>query len=105
MAGVVFYTSVVIAHNLKEDPDSFLMSAVVLQELIAGAADKSVVQKWIAFYRLCEKENRLMIPDGADWCEAGRIMNAMLRGLKTKAGGKTPKLQGSEKQGIIRDVL
>lgn len=105
MAGVVFDTSVVIAHNLTEYPDSFLMSAVVLQELIAGAADKSVVQKWLALYRLCEKENRLLIPDGADWCEAGRVMNAMLRGLKTKSGGKTPKLQGSEKQGIIRDVL
>lgn len=29
----------------------------------------------------------------------------MLRGLKSKAGGRTPKLQDSEKQGIIRDVL
>ena len=29
----------------------------------------------------------------------------MLRGLKSKFGGKTPKLQDSEKQRIIRDVL
>src|SRR6185369_7309634 len=105
MAGVVFDTSVIIAYKLTAFPSGFLMSSVVLQELIAGASDSSEVRKWLAAYRFYEKEKRLLVPTGEDWCEAGRIMNAMLRGLKSKLGGKTPKLPGSEKQGIIRDVL
>ena len=105
MAGIVFDTSVIIAYKPTTFPTGLLMSAIVLQELIAGAADKSEVQKWIAFSRFYEKQNKLLIPNGEDWCEAGRILNAMLRGLKSKAGGRTPKLQDSEKQSVIRDVL
>jgi predicted nucleic acid-binding protein len=105
MPGVVFDTSVIIAYKLMAFPIGFLMSSVVLQELIAGASDHSEVQKWLAAHRFYEKEKRLLVPTGEDWCEAGRIMNAMLRGLKSKSGGKTPKLQDSEKQGMIRDVL
>ena len=105
MPGIVFDTSVVIAYKMTKFPSGFLMPVVVLQELIAGAADKSIVQRWLAARRLYEKENRLLVPTSEDWCEAGRILNAMLRGLKSKAGGRTPKLRDSEKQGIIRDVL
>jgi len=105
MAGTVFDTSVIIAHKPSKYPASFLMSAVVFQELIAGASDSSEVRRWMAFHHFCEKENRLLVPTSEDWCEAGRILNAMLRGLKSKAGGRTPKLQDSEKQGIIRDVM
>ncbi|MEN3332758.1 MAG: hypothetical protein V7641_2123 [Blastocatellia bacterium] len=105
MAGVVFDTSVIIAYKPASFPAGFLMPSVVLQELIAGAVDGSEVQKWLAAHRFYEKEKRLLVPTGEDWCEAGRVMNAMLRGLKSKSGGKTPRLQGSEKQGIIRDVL
>ena len=103
MAGVVFDSSVIIAYKLTAFPAGFFMSSVVLQELIAGAADKSEVQRWLAAQRFYEKAKRLLVPN--DWCEAGRILNAMLRGLKSKAGGRTPKLQDSEKQSIIRDVL
>jgi predicted nucleic acid-binding protein len=105
MAGIVFDTSVIIAYKPTAFPTGLLMSTIVLQELIAGAADKSEVQKWIAFYRFYEKQNKVLVPNGEDWCEAGRILNAMLRGLKSRAGGRTPKLQDSEKQSIIRDVL
>src|SRR5262245_45080221 len=105
MAGVVFDTSVIIAYKLITFPTGFLMSSVVLQELIAGAADKSEVQRWFAAQQFYEKQKKLLVPTGEDWCEAGRILNAMLRGLKSKSGGRTPKLQDSEKQGIIRDVL
>ena len=105
MAGIVFDSSVIIAYKLTAFPAGFFMSSVVLQELIAGAADKSEVQRWLAARRFYEKEKRLLVPNGEDWCEAGRILNAMLRGLKSRAGGRTPKLQDSEKQSIIRDVL
>lgn len=36
---------------------------------------------------------------------AGKVLNSLLRGLKSKRGGLTPKLPAAEKQRIIRDVL
>lgn len=42
---------------------------------------------------------------GDDWLEAGKILNSLLRGLKSKRGGRTPRLHPLEKQRIIRDVL
>jgi len=40
-----------------------------------------------------------------DWVLAGRVLNALLRGKKSKHRGKTPRLPDHEKQRIIRDVL
>lgn len=40
-----------------------------------------------------------------DWLLAGRVLSSLLRGLKSKHQGKTPKLPYAEKQRIIRDVL
>src|SRR6185503_19961104 len=105
MAGIVFDTSVIIAYKPTTFPDRLFMPSVVIQGLVAGAPDKSEVQRWVAVYHFCEKQKKLLVPTGEDWCEAGRTLNAMLRGLKSKSGGRTPKLQDSEKQGIIRDVL
>ena len=81
------------------------MSAVVLQELTAGAVDKSDVQRWDAARRAHEKEGSLLVPTGEDWWLAGKILNSLLRGLKSRRGGLTPKLPAAEKQRIIRDVL
>jgi predicted nucleic acid-binding protein len=33
------------------------------------------------------------------------VLNSLLRGLKSKARGKTPRLHPGEKQRLIRDVL
>jgi predicted nucleic acid-binding protein len=45
------------------------------------------------------------VPTADDWVEAGKVLNSLLRGLKSKRGGKTPRLHPQEKQRIIRDVL
>lgn len=45
------------------------------------------------------------MPTAEDWLVAGRTLNSLLRGLKSKRSGKTPKLHHEEKQRIIRDVL
>jgi hypothetical protein len=47
----------------------------------------------------------LLVPTGEDWWLAGKVLNSLLRGLKSKAGGKTPRLPADEKQRIVRDVL
>jgi len=105
MPKVVYDTSVFIAYKPAEFPAGFLMSAVVLQELTAGAVDKSDVQRWDAARRAHEKEGTLLVPTGEDWWLAGKVLNSLLRGLKSKRGGLTPRLPVAEKQRIIRDVL
>ena len=81
------------------------MSAVVLQELVAGAIDKSEIQKLDAARRAHEKEGTLLVPTGEDWWLAGKVLNSLLRGLKSRSRGMTPKLPAAEKQRIVRDVL
>ena len=102
---VTFDTSVFIAHKPVELPAGFRMSAVVIQEMTAGAIDKSEVQYWNASRIAHEKAGTLLVPTGEDWWYAGKVINALLRGLKSKARGKTPKLHPDEKSRIIRDVL
>jgi len=104
---VTFDTSVFIAYKaaLALLPASFRMSAVVIQELTAGAADKSEVQFWNASLLFHEKAGTLLVPTGEDWWLAGKVLNSLLRGLKSKAKGKTPKLHPDEISRIVRDVL
>jgi predicted nucleic acid-binding protein len=63
------------------------------------------MREWIATANRFDKENRLLVPTMEDWIQAGKIINALLRGLKSKARGKTPKLPYADKQRIVRDVL
>ena len=105
MPGITFDTSVFIAYQPAVFPAGFLLSAVVVQELAAGALDKSGLQQLDASRRKYEKKGRLLVPTGEDWWFAGKVLNSLLRGLKSKRGGWTPKLPAAEKQRIIRDVL
>lgn len=105
MPKVTYDTSVFIAYKPAELPAGFLMSAVVIQELTAGATDKSEIQRWDASRRAHEKEGTLLVPTGEDWWLAGKVLNSLLRGLKSKRSGLTPRLPAAEKQRIIRDVL
>ena len=59
----------------------------------------------IALGRQAQKVGRLLVPDAEDWIECGKVLNALLRGLKSKHRGKTPRLSHQEKHRITRDVL
>ena len=50
------------------------------------------------------KEDRPLVPTMEDWIQAGKNFNSLLRGMKSKARGKTPKLPHTDKQRIIRNV-
>jgi predicted nucleic acid-binding protein len=102
---VTFDTSIFIAYKPAELPAGFRMSAVVIQELTAGALDKSEVQYWNASRIAHERAGTLLVPTSEDWWLAGKVLNSLLRGLKSKAKGKTPRLHPDEKARIIRDVL
>ena len=105
MAPVVFDTNIWIAYQPQTFPRGVHMSVVVLQELLAGAVDATDVKKQEAAKKQYEREGKLLVPTADDWIEAGKVLNSLLRGLKSKAGGKTPRLHHQEKHRIIRDVL
>jgi predicted nucleic acid-binding protein len=105
MPGITYDTSVFIAYKPATFPAGFYMSAIVIQELAAGAEDKSDLQELNALRLDYEMQGRLLVPTGEDWWLAGKVLNSLLRGLKSRQGGLTPKLPAAEKQRIIRDVL
>ncbi|HYJ47879.1 MAG TPA: type II toxin-antitoxin system VapC family toxin [Pyrinomonadaceae bacterium] len=102
---LVFDTNIWITYQPEDFPKSLFMSVIVLQELVAGAPDQTAVKKYEAVKRGYEREGRLLVPTAEDWFLAGKVLNSLLRGLKSERGGKTPKLHPDEKQRIIRDVL
>jgi len=105
MAKVTYDTSAFIAYKPTEFPVGFVMSAVVIQELTAGAVDKSGVQRWDASRRSHEKAGTLLVPNAEDWWLAGKVLNSLLRRLKSEAGGMTPRVQKIDQWRIVRDVL
>lgn len=104
MARLVFDTSVFITYK-PDLPAGSLLSVVVVQELMAGVSDKSELKAWEATARKFNQEGRLLFPATEDWLMAGRAVNALLRGTKSKSGGKAVKVSPAESQRIIRDVL
>ena len=105
MAGVCFDTSIFISYKPAKLPGGFLMSAVVVQELTAGASDRSEARSWGLIRQQYEAEQRLLVPTGEQWWEAGNVLSSLLRGEKHKGGGKTPTLHPDEKSRMVRDVL
>jgi predicted nucleic acid-binding protein len=105
MPGVVFDTNIFIKNKPAVLPAGFLLSAVVLQELTAGANDKSELQRLEVMRRAHEKRATLLVPTGEDWWLAGKVLNSLLRGLRSSHGGRTPRIAKAEQQRIIRDVL
>jgi predicted nucleic acid-binding protein len=105
MPKVTFDTNIFIARKWVELPDSFYMSVVVLQELVIGAEDEAEVKALNTARREYEKAGRLLVPTSEDWWLAGKVINSLQRGLKSKRGGFTPKLIAEEKYRITNDVL
>lgn len=105
MPGIIFDTNIWIAYKPTDIPRSLLMPAVIVQELAAGATDYAELKRIDTARKKYAAEDKLIVPTAEDWWLAGKIINSLLRGLKSKSGGKTPKLHPDEKQRIVRDVL
>ena len=70
-------TSVIIARKLTgfhAMPQSFLMSAVVQMELIAGAEDPTRRKFYERAFRQYKKDNLLIVPNDDDWLLASKIL-------------------------------
>lgn len=105
MPKVTYDTNVFIEYDPGYFPTGFYMSAVVIQELAAGARDTSKLKTLDAARRRYEKEGRLLVPDGEDWWLAGKVLSSLYRGLKSHAGGAPVAISKAEQQRILRDVL
>jgi len=81
------------------------MSAVVLQEFVAGANDASALKILECSRYEYRKLNRLLVPTEEDWWHAGLVLNALQRGRKSRKTGKIPKMSAAERSRIINDVL
>lgn len=100
---VVLDTNVIIRHGLSTVPG--VVSAVVLQELAAGAKDSAAVRKYGWMRAAAEADGALLTPNGEDWWFAGKVLNALYRGLPSHRYGPTPAIPKEEQQRLLRDVL
>lgn len=96
-------TNVIIRHGMSSIPG--LVSAVVLQELTAGARDGAEVRRLGAMRAVAENDGALVTPDGEDWYFAGKVLNALYRGLRSHRRGPTPAIPREEQQRLLRDAL
>ncbi|NJL55838.1 PIN domain nuclease [bacterium] len=102
---MTFDTNILISRKNLQLPDSFYMSVVVLQELVAGAEDETALKSFTVAYREYEKSGRLLVPTAEDWWLVGKVIYALQRGLKSQRGGLTPKMSADQKYRITHDVL
>jgi predicted nucleic acid-binding protein len=99
----VYDTNVIIRHQLADVPG--YVSAVVLQELTAGAQDTADLRRLEAMRAAAEDDGVLLTPDGEDWYQAGKVLNSLYRGLRSHRGGHAPAISKDEQHRLLRDVL
>ncbi len=105
MPPATYDTSIFTSYKPGDFPPGFLFSAVVIQELIAGASDDTEAKKWVAVLRAYEKEDRLIVPNAADWLMASKVLFWLMQKRKMKAGGKSPPLKPGASQRMAHDAL
>lgn len=105
MPPITFDTSIFTSYKPEGFPSGFLFSAVVIQELIASANDDSEVYRWVAARRAYEKEDRLIIPNSADWLMASKVLYWLMQKRKKASGGKSPPLKSGASQRMALDAL
>jgi hypothetical protein len=69
-----------IAHPIlefREGAPVLYMSAVVMEELYAGAFDRTTQRLLDRVYRTFNKLGRMVTPDAGDWQRAGRIIASL----------------------------
>jgi hypothetical protein len=84
-------TSIIVSKkltDLERMPQSFLMSAVVLLELMAGAEDRSIRKFWEAMFSHYQKRNLLIVPTIEDWLLAAKVLYLLTHSRKLLQKGK-----------------
>jgi len=101
-------TSVCVSRKLsdfQEMPENFLMSAVVLMELTAGARDESRRKSYERFFRQYQKDNSLIVPNDEDWLLTSKILFLLTNSRRRLQHGKLKRLPPGASQRLALDVL
>jgi predicted nucleic acid-binding protein len=102
---VVLDTNVFIRHGFADLANKGLLSAVVLQEITAGAADVHEVRDLSVIAREFERQQKLLVPTGDNWFYTGKVLNSLLRGVTSVRGPRSHAIDKGEQQRLVRDVL
>lgn len=105
MPKVTFDSDVFMRRKPMKLPAGFYMSAVVIEELAAGARDGSVLKELEAALKDYQKAERLLVPTGEDWFQAGKVIYALQQGAKSKKTGDKPRMSPDVRTRLINDVL
>jgi hypothetical protein len=57
---------------------------------MASANDDSELKRWAAAWSAYEQEDRLIVPDSADWLMASKVLYWLMQRRKKRAGGEVP---------------
>jgi len=101
-------TSIIVSKkltDLERMPQSFVMSAVVLLELMAGAEDRSIRKFWEGIFSHYQKRNLLIVPTVEDWLLAAKVLNLLAHSRKLLQKGKLRRLPPGISQRLALDAL
>ncbi|MBI4124656.1 MAG: PIN domain-containing protein [Deltaproteobacteria bacterium] len=105
MAKIVLDTSVYIpllrqgrlpGSIIQTRGSTLYLSAVVAQELYAGAGDRQTQKSLDQLYHVFQKNNRFIVPTGKDWAECGVTLAKI---------GKKYGFESIKKGRLVNDVL
>ena len=101
-------TSVIISRRLtdfQDMPRRFLMSGVVLMELIGSANDKAGRKVYEQLFHQYRKDDSLILPNDDDWLLASRVLFQLTHARKRQHKGKLKRLPPGVSQRLALDVL
>ena len=101
-------TSVCISRNLTnfhEMPRGFVLSSIVLMELMAGDDDQSRRRFYELMFRQYHKRELLITPNEEDWLFASKILCFLTHDRKRAQKGKLMRLPPGASQRLALDVL
>jgi predicted nucleic acid-binding protein len=101
-------TSVIISRrfiDLRDRTSGFVLSSVVLLELIAGAEDDSQRKLYEFVCGQYERDKSLIVPNGSDWLLASKILFWLTRRRRRVEGGRLHRLHPGMSQRMALDTL
>jgi predicted nucleic acid-binding protein len=98
-------TSTIVARNITALPANFLLSAVVLLELMASAKDATQRKVYEALYRNYQSDNMLIVPVAGDWLFASKVLYWLGLERRKGSGGRLPRLRPGASQSMALDAL
>lgn len=108
MAYFTYDTSVIISRrsiDLRVKRSHFLLSTVVLMELMASAKDDAQRRIYEYLSQDYQQDESLIIPNDADWLFAGKILFWLTRRRRRAAGGRLRPLEPGMSQRMAMDAL